>query len=96
MRLHFMRICIKPEARAMLRSLSAQYPNDLHMAEAQRQIKVDDMATLTISGYYEHQIIGDDEFYLSERLDLPINDHNQLFAELIRRSTEFISTGGGQ
>jgi biofilm PGA synthesis protein PgaA len=85
----------KAQARAMLNSLSAQYPNDTNISQAQRQIKVEDMSTLTISGYYEHQIIGDDEFYLSERLDVPINDQNQLFAELIRRNTEFISTGGG-
>ncbi|MBF0503822.1 MAG: hypothetical protein HQL14_01850 [Candidatus Omnitrophica bacterium] len=83
------------QGRLMLKSLSGQYPRDPQVLEAKRQMDVDDMAMWTMSGYYTHEIIGDDEFYLSNRLDERINDHNQLFFELIRRNTEFISTGGG-
>ena len=67
----------QPQARAILKNLSEQYPNDLNITHTQRQIAVEDMATLTISGYYLHQIIGDDEFDMSERLDLPVDDQNQ-------------------
>ena len=83
------------QGRSVLKELSEEYPNNVDVARARRQMQVDDMSTLTISGYYEHQIIGDDEFYLSTRLDQPINDQNQLFSELIRRNTEFSSAGGG-
>jgi len=83
------------QARSMINSLAQQYPKDLQVAEAARQMKVEDMSTWTVSGYYLHEIIGDDEFYMSSRLDVPVNDHHQLFAELIRRNTEFVRTGGG-
>ena len=82
-------------ARSLMKSLSVQYPANLQIAQAKRQMDVNDMSTLTISGYYTHEMPGDDEFDISTRLDQRINDWNQLFAELIRRNTEFINSGGG-
>jgi len=83
------------QGRALIKSLSVLYPSNPQIAEAKRKIEVDDMSTFTISGYYTHEMPGDDEFDLSTRFDMPINDQNQLFTELIRRDTEFLHSGGG-
>ncbi|MEI7999687.1 MAG: tetratricopeptide repeat protein, partial [Candidatus Omnitrophota bacterium] len=82
------------QAREILKSLLKQYPNNLQLSQAKHQMDVDDMAMITVSGYYGHEIPGSDEFYLSTRYDQPINDHHKFFTEIIRRKTKGDSGSG--
>ncbi len=77
----------KKEARAFIRELYHQHPNNRHVKRAKHLIEVDDMGLLTLNAYYLTEFPGEDEFGLSLRVDEPVTDHNQLFAQLIRRET---------
>ncbi|MCA9400038.1 MAG: hypothetical protein KC713_00295 [Candidatus Omnitrophica bacterium] len=77
----------KEEARDEIAALLKEFPANKHILLAQRAFDVEEMSQLRIDVSYTQEFPGEDELYLSARLDHPLNFHHNLFAEIIRRET---------